>query len=41
MLNSAEHDFFLLIIVKIPTIFGILTVISRNYSVLDLLEPEK
>ena len=30
MLNSAEHDFFLLTNVEMPVIFGILTFMSRK-----------
>ena len=41
MLNSAEHDFFLLINVKMPAIVGILTLTSRKNSKLGLFEPEK
>ena len=41
MLNSTENDIFLLINVKIPTIVGILTFISRKNSFLGLSEPEK
>ena len=33
--------FFLLINVKMPTIFGILTVMSRKNSIISLSEPEK
>ena len=33
--------FFLLINVKMPTIVGILTFMSRTNSILDLSEPEK
>ena len=40
ILNSAEHE-FLLINVKMPTIFGILTFMSRKISVLGLSEPKK
>ena len=41
MLNSVEHEFFLLINVKMPTNVGMLTVISRKNSILGLSEPEK
>ena len=41
MLNSGEHEIFLLISVKMPTIVGILTFISRKNSILGLSEPEK
>ena len=41
MLNSAEHEIFLLINVKMPTIVGILTVMSKENSFLGLSEPEK
>ena len=41
MLNSAEHEFFLLTNVKkIPTIVGILTFMNRKNSILDLPEPK-
>ena len=40
MLNSAEHDIFLLINVKMPTIVGVLTFMSRKNSILSLSEPE-
>ena len=36
MLNSAEHENFLLINVKMPTIVGILTFLSRKNSIQDL-----
>ena len=43
VLNSTEHDFFLLINVKMPTIVriivGILTFMSRKNSILGLSEP--
>ena len=38
MLNSAEHEIFLLINVKMPTIVGILTFMSRKNNIID---PEK
>ena len=41
MLNSAGHEFFLLINVKMPTIVGILTFMSWKNSILGLPEPEK
>ena len=41
MLNSAELEIFLFINVKIPTIVGILTFVSRKNSILGLAEPEK
>ena len=41
MLNSAEHDFFLLINVKMPTIVGILTFMSTKNSILGFSGPEK
>ena len=42
MLNSIEHEFFFLFInVKMPTIVGILTFMSRKNSILDLSESEK
>ena len=41
MLNSTEHDFFLLIDVKMPTIVGILTFMNRKNSILGLFEPKK
>ena len=41
MLNSAEHAVFLLINVKMQTIVGILTFMSRKNSILGLSEPEK
>ena len=40
VLNSAEHDFFLLIN-EMPTIVGISTFISRKNSILRVSEPEK
>ena len=39
--NSTEHEFFLLINVKMPTIVGILTFMSRKTSIKGLPEPEK
>ena len=41
MLNSKEHEFFLLINVEMPTFVGILTFLSRENSILGLSEPEK
>ena len=41
MLNSAEHEIFLLVNDKMPTIVGILTFMSRKNSILGLPEPEK
>ena len=41
MLNSAVHDFFLLINVKIPTIVGILIFMSSKSSIIGLSEPKK
>ena len=41
MLNSAEHEIFSAINVKMPTTVGILTVISRKNSILGLSELEK
>ena len=40
MLSSAEHYFFLLINVKMPTIVGILTFMNRKNSVLGSSELE-
>ena len=40
MLNSTEHEIFLLINVKMPTIVGILTFMSEKTSILDLSEPK-
>ena len=40
MLNSTEHDFFLLINVKMPTIVGILTCMSGKINILCLTEPK-
>ena len=39
--TQLSMKFFLLINVKMPTIVGILTFMSRKYSILDLPEPEK
>ena len=41
LLNSAEHEIFLLINVKMPTIVGILTFMSKKNSIIGLSEPEK
>ena len=42
MLSSSEHEKkFMLINVKMPTIVGILTLMSRKKSILGLSEPEK
>ena len=41
MLNSAEHELFMLINVEMPTVVGILTFMSRKNSFLDFSEPEK
>ena len=41
MLNSDEHVFFLLINIKMPTIVGILTFMSKKNSILGLSGPEK
>ena len=41
MLNSTELEIFPLINVKMPTVVGILTFMSRKNSVLGLSEPEK
>ena len=41
MLNSIEHEFFLLINVKMPTIVGILTCMSGENSILGLSEPKQ
>ena len=35
MLNSGQHEIFLLINVKMPTIVGILTFMSRKNNILD------
>ena len=40
MFDSAEHECFLFINVKMPTIVGILTFMSRKNSILGLSEPE-
>ena len=42
-LNSAEHDIFpiLLINVKMPTIVGILTFMSRKNSIIGFSEPDQ
>ena len=41
MLNSAVHEIFLLINVKIPTVVPIFTFMSRKNSIIGLSEPEK
>ena len=41
MLNSTEHEIFLLKNVKMPTIVGILTFMSRKKSFPGLSEPKK
>ena len=41
MLNSAKHEFFIIINVKMPTIVGILTFMCRKKSILGISEPEK
>ena len=38
---SAELKYFLLINLKMPTLFGILTFMGRKISILGLSEPEK
>ena len=40
MFNSVEHENFLVIHVKMPTIVGILTFMKRKKSILGLSEPE-
>ena len=40
MLNSIEPKIFLLINVKMPTMIGILTFMSRENSILGLPEPK-
>ena len=40
MLDSVEHEIFLLINVQMPTVVGILTFMSRKNSILDLSEPK-
>ena len=40
MLNSTEHEFFLLINVKMPTVVGILTFISRKNGTFPFLKPQ-
>ena len=39
--TQLSMKFFLLIIVKMPTVVGILTIMSRKNSILGLSEPEK
>ena len=41
MLDSAEHDIFLLINVKMPNFVGILTFMSMKNSILGLSEPKQ
>ena len=41
MLNSAEHEFFLLINVKIPTTVGILMFMSKTIEFLAYLSLQK
>ena len=41
VLNSTSMKFFLLINVKMPTIVGILTFMSRKNSILSLSDPNK
>ena len=41
MLNLAEHEFFLLINVEMPTIVDISTLTSKENSILGSSEPEK
>ena len=41
MLNSAEHEIFLFINVKMPTTVGILPFMSRKNNILCLSECEK
>ena len=41
MLNSTGHEIFLLINVKMPTIVGILTLMSGKNSIQGLSEPKK
>ena len=41
MRNSADHENFLLINVKMAIIVGILTFISRKNSIVGLSEPKK
>ena len=41
MLNSIEHEIFLLLNVKMPTVVGILTFMSGKNSILCLSEPKK
>ena len=39
--SKAEHEFFLLIDVKMPTNVGILTCVSMKNSIIGLSEPKK
>ena len=41
MLTPAEHEISPLINVKVPTIVGILTFMSRKNNILGLSDPEK
>ena len=41
MLNSTEHEFFLLMNIKMPTIVGILTFMSGKNSILGLSDHKK
>ena len=41
MFNSAEHEIFVLINIKMPTAVGILTFMSMKNSILCLSQPEK
>ena len=41
MLNSTQHEIFLLINVKMPTIVGILTFMSGKNNILGLSEPKE
>ena len=40
MLNSTEHEIFMLINVKMPTIIGILKFLSMKNNILGLSEPK-
>ena len=41
MFNSAKHEFFLLMNVKMPTVVGISTFMSKKKSIQGLSEPRK
>ena len=41
MVNSVEHEIFMLINVKMPTIVGILTFMSMKNSIPGLSDPKK